>query len=94
MKLNTKMGTSEMILTIADGNHEALNCLIKLVQTRYGLLELLLLDTLEIYGDDIENLWKNHCNEYMPDFLALLREFRQGKYSKKEIHEKLLTENI
>ena len=94
MKLSKKMSTSEMIITIADGNQEALNCLVNLVQTRYGLLELLLLDTLEIYGDDIEILWKHQCNESMTDFLALLRDCRHGKYSKEEIHAMLEEEDF
>ena len=94
MKLSKNMGTSEMIMTIADGNQKALECLVRLVQTRYGILEVLLLDTLEIYSDDIEILWSHHCSESMPEFLTLLREFRHGKYSKEEIHEMISEESF
>ena len=94
MKTSKNMGTSEILMTMADGNSNALECLVKLVKTRYGLLEVLLLDALEIYGDNIEILWNHHCSESMPDFLALLREFRHGKYSKEEIHEMLSEESF
>ena len=94
MKLNAKMGTSDMIIAMAEGNPGALSCLIELVKTNYGFLDLLVLDRMEVYGEKIYILWNDCCSRNMTVLKEYLRSFRRGEVSKEKIHETLSTEKM
>jgi len=81
------MSLKDVVLAMGEGNPGALNVLIRLIQEAEsidpdgamgGFGTILLLDSLNIYGGDIWNLWKCVCGEDMVKMIAVLRAYQLG----------------
>ena len=76
----------DVVMKMSDGNRGAMSVCTQIVQQADGidpmgvpgLIYLLHLDTLEIYGPRIWMLYKDVCHHSMTDMLGLLRGYQLG----------------
>lgn len=84
------MTLEEVIITMADGNPGAIACMMQMMNNSpMAMLDILYLDSMEIYGEKIYMLWNDCCNKDMEKLDATLKYFRSGKISKEKILENL-----
>lgn len=88
MKLSRNMTLQQVILTMANGDSNAMSCLINLLSKPSGMLDVFLLDSLEVYEKKICNLFAC-CNNNLDKVQETIQIFRKEMYTKEEIHEHL-----
>ena len=90
-RITASMSVQDMLITMCDGNHGAFTCMIGMIQDdpMTGMLDILLFDTLGIYGSKIYMVWNDCCGRDMEKFKETLRAFREGKFTEEEIHKNL-----
>lgn len=95
-KFNGTESTMEMLVAMAEGNPGAATVLAQTINHKWknnipGLLVVLHLDDLEIYGSDIWVLYKNCCGEDLDKMGDVIHASVTGKLSAADI--KLHIEN-
>lgn len=90
-RITANMSVQDMLITMCDGNPGALTCMMKMIQDDHmtGMLDILLFDSMGIYGSKIYMIWNDCCGRDMEKFKETLRAFREGKFTEEEIHENL-----
>ena len=93
MKLDERIkltdSTMDVIIKMSDGNPDAMNVLMQMLQPNKidpdnglgGLGAILMLDSLGIYGTDIYVLNSNICERNLAKMLAVLRAVQLGLFS-------------
>lgn len=90
-KISVEMDTMDVLYIMSEGNPGALTCIMQMMQIdpMAGMMNLLLLDNLEVYGAKIYMIWNDSCKRDLKKFNETLQAFREGRFSKEEIHENL-----
>ena len=90
-RIKANMSVQDMLITMCDGNLGALTCMMEMLldDPMTGMMDILLFDTLGIYGSKIYMVWNDCCRRDMGKFKETLRAFREGKFTKEEIHGNL-----
>ena len=90
-RLTSNMSMEDMLITMCEGNPGALTCMMQMIQTdpMTGMLDILLFDSLGIYGSKIYMVWNDCCGRDMAKFKETIQAFRKGKFTEEEIHENL-----
>lgn len=90
-RITANMSVQDMLITMCDGNPGALTCMMEMIQDNpmTGMLNILLFDSMGIYGSKIYMVWNDCCGRDMEKFKETLRAFREGKFTEEEIHENL-----
>ena len=89
-RISAHMSMQDILITMSDGNPGALTCMMQMIQTDpMALLDILLFDSIGIYGSKIYMLWNDCCDRDMEKFKQTIQAFREGKFSEEEIHENL-----
>jgi len=90
-RITGNMSVKDMLVTMCDGNPGALTFMLQLVQAEpvTGVMDILLFDSLGIYGSKIYMLWNDCCRRDMVKVQETITAFRLGKFSREEIHENL-----
>lgn len=87
-RLKLSMSFTEMVLAMTEGNKGAMSVIMKLSAHSKeidpdafggGLSNILLLDTLNIYGWRIWGLFKDVCKENLTLMIAVLRAYQMGQ---------------
>lgn len=88
------MSLQEILHSMAAGNASALECMkLLLADNSFAYLDILMFDSMQIYGEELSILWKECCSCDMAKFKATIELFRKGRVSERVIHEKLSQEN-
>lgn len=87
-RINLADSTMSVVLKMSDGNPGAMNVIIEMLQPESskidpdsvigGMMKLLSLDTLGIYGTDIYVLHNDICGRDMSKTFAVLRAYQLG----------------
>ena len=86
-KITSNMSTMDVIMTMSEGNPEALNVIMEMLQSPNGGMDILFLDIMNIRGSKINKL-KNDCCERNDDkFNRTLMMFRTGTFTEEEIQQ-------
>ena len=89
-RITADMNMQDMLFTMSEGNPGALTCMMQMMNSDpMALLDILLFDSLGIYGSKIYMVWNDCCDRDMVKFKETIQAFREGKFSKEEIHENL-----
>lgn len=90
-RITANMSVQDMLITMCDGNPGALTFMMEMIQDdpMTGILDILLFDSMGIYGSKIYMVWNDCCGRDMEKFRETLRAFREGKFTEEEIHENL-----
>lgn len=90
-KLNANMSTMDMILTMSEGNPGAMNVTMQMIQdpNPRGVLDILLLDSLDIRGSKIYMLWSDCSGKDMEKYYRTLMMLRCGTFTEEQIHSNL-----
>ncbi len=89
-RITADMSVKDMLMAMSDGNSGAVICMCQMLESDpMACLDILLFDTMGIYGFEIFKLWNNCCNRDMRKFMKTIQAFRKGKFTKEEIHENL-----
>ena len=75
------------IIKISEGNPGALTCMMELLEDRMGYNFMLMLDSLEIYGEKIYMLWNDCCDRDITRMKLIIKNWQQGYITMEEIHE-------
>lgn len=69
-RITANMNMQDMLITMSEGNPGALTCMMQMIQTdpMTGMLEILLFDSLGIYGSKIYMVWNDCCGRDMGKF--------------------------
>ena len=90
-RIKPNMNLEQMLTVMAEGNPGALVCMVGLLRSGpTGFMDIMYLDTLGIYGAKIYMLWNDSCEQNMCKFKQTLWAFRQGKFTREQIHENLM----
>ena len=85
------MDTMCLIIAMSEGNPGAVTCMMKMIEKTdwYGELDgvvlILYLDTIGIYGSQIYMLWNDCCDRNLEKLELVLRNFQMGKLTAQEI---------
>lgn len=87
-RINYNMSAIQMLVAMADGNPGAVSVMTQMLQKGNeidpeamlggGLMAILDLDTMGVYGSDIWVLYKDICGESVPMTIGLLRAVQMG----------------
>ena len=90
-RVQATMTFDEVISAMSEGNPGAIECIaLMFLDDPYGtMLDLLLLDSLEIYGSKLYMIWNDCCDRNVKKMKKTLEAFRKGQFSKEEIHKNL-----
>ena len=89
-RITAEMTMEDVLITMAEGNPSALTCLLGMITSDpRALIDILLFDSMGIYGTKIYMLWNDCCDRDMEKFKKTIQAFREGKFSEREIHENL-----
>ena len=89
-RITADMSLQEILLTMSEGNPGALTCMMQMMNfDPMALLDILLFDSIGIYGSKIYMVWNDCCGRDMGKFKETIQAFREGKFSEEEIHENL-----
>ena len=89
-RITAGMSMTEMLITMSEGNPGALTCMMQMISSDpKALLDILLFDSMGIYGSNIYMVWNDCCGRDMAKFKETIQAFREGKFSEAEIHENL-----
>ena len=90
-RITANMSIQDMLITMCEGNPGALSCMMEMIQTDpvNGFMDILLFDSLGIYGSKIYMVWNDCCGRDMEKFKETLKAFREGRFTEEEIHENL-----
>ena len=89
-RITANMTVEDMLIIMSEGNPGALTCMMQMIKfDPEALLDILLFDSIGIYGSKIYMLWNDCCDRDMKKFKETIQAFRDGKFSEKEIHENL-----
>ena len=84
------MTVEDVIITMAEGNPGAITCMVELINGWVMTLpDILLLDSMGIYGGKLYMLWNDCCGRDNEKFKKTLQAFHEGKFTEEEIHENL-----
>jgi len=76
----------EAVTKMAEGNPGAIQALCELIKSDPdGILRMLYLDTLGIYGTDIYILWSDQCGRDVTKFANLLTAAQVGKFDQQRL---------
>lgn len=89
-RITTDMSMQDMLITMSEGNPGALTCMMQMMNSdSMALLDIMLFDSIGIYGSKIYMVWNDCCGRDMRKFKETIQAFREGKFSEEEIHENL-----
>lgn len=89
-RITADMSFQDMLITMSEGNPGALTCMMQMMNSDpMALLDILLFDSMGIYGSKIYMVWNDCCGRDMAKFKETIKAFREGKFSEEEIHENL-----
>ena len=87
-KLTMNTPLIDMVSIMSEGNPGAVHVITQLVKTsQVGIIKVLTLDELEIYGSDIWVLFKDCCNESTLKVTDVLTATLSGKISVEQLKE-------
>lgn len=94
-RINTRMNMEQIFNAMSDGNQEAISCMKQMVRNDMvsAIRDLFLLDSLNIYGEQICKLWKECCGQNARKFKATIKAFRERRYTPEQIAENLSHQN-
>ena len=89
-RITANMTIKEVLITMSDGNPGALTCMMTMLDSDpLALLDILVLDSLEIYGSKLYMLWNDCCDRDMAKLKKTIQYLNSGAISKEEIHSNL-----
>ena len=90
-RITSDMSIEDMLITMSEGNPGALTCMMEMLQNDplSAISNIMLFDTLGIYGSKLYMVWNDCCGRDMEKFEKTLQAFREGKFTQEEIHENL-----
>ncbi len=88
-KLTANMSLMDMMMVMSQGNPGALTVLMQMMENPNGILDIVLLDSLDIRGSKIWMLYSDSCNQDMGKFQRTLMALRSGAYTTEEIQDNL-----
>lgn len=89
-RITADMSFQDMLITMSEGNPGALTCMMQMLNSDpMALMDILLFDSMGIYGSKIYMVWNDCCGRDMAKFKETIQAFREGKFSEEEIHENL-----
>jgi hypothetical protein len=96
-KIGLEMTTMEAVIAMSEGNPGAMVALVEIMKKQdwygntEGLMFMLYLDDLEIYGENIHKLYKYVCNFDLNTFELVIRNYQMGNFNKEDIYKGLQT---
>ena len=90
-RITDNMSIEDMLIEMCEGNPGALTCMMQMLQSDFvdGIHDIMLFDSLGIYGPQIYMVWNDCCGRDMGKFKETINAFREGKFTNEEIHENL-----
>lgn len=88
-RINASMSTMEVVMTMSEGNPGAMSVIMNMIATPKGLLDLLLLDSLDIRGSHLYMLNNDCCGRSPERFDRTLMMLRSGVFTEEEIRANL-----
>ena len=89
-RITADMTMMDMLITMSEGNPGALTCLMQMLESDpMAMLDILLFDSMGIYGSKIYMVWNDCCGRNMEKFKKTIQAFREGKFTEQEIHDNL-----
>lgn len=88
-KITEDMNMMDMMMVMSEGNPGALTVLMQMMQDFNGILNILLLDSLNIRGSKIWGLYSDCCGKNVGKFNRTLMALRVGTYTQEEIQGNL-----
>lgn len=88
-KITGDMNMMDMMMVMSEGNPGALTILMQMLQSPKGLLDILLLDSLDIRSGKIWMLYSDCSNKDMGKYNRTLMALRCGAYTQEEIQGNL-----
>lgn len=89
-RITADMSVQDILITMSEGNPGALTCMMQMMTSDpMALLDILLFDSMGIYGSKIYMVWNDCCGRDMAKFKETIQAFREGKFTEEEIHENL-----
>ncbi len=74
VRIKLEMSTQDVIVAMCDGNPGAINVCCQLIKTdEHGLMDVLRMDTAQIYGPNIWVAYKDICDEDIEEMRQRLR---------------------
>lgn len=93
-RIGLKDSTTDLIVKMAEGNPGAVSAIVYILEggsridpqaAMGGMGKVLLLDTWEIYGEDIYTLWNDKCERSLRKMLILMRSCQLGNFSNSKL---------
>lgn len=89
-RIHARMTMEKVLAMMSESDPGALKCLVGMIQTGpQGLMDILLLDDLGIYGTKVYMLWNDSCGRDMEKLKCTMQAFREGKFTREQIHANL-----
>ena len=88
-KIKGNMSITEVVMTMSGGNPSVMAVIVKMLEKPAGMLDILMLDSLDIRGTQLYMLC-NDCCDCNPDkFRRTLMMIRCGTFTQEQIHANL-----
>ena len=88
-KINGSMNMMEMVMAMSEGNPGTMSVIMGMMQNPAGLLDILMLDSMDIRGSHLYMLNSDCCRRDPAKFKRTLMMFRSGVFTQEQIHENL-----
>lgn len=88
MKIKADMTVLDTCMAMGEGNPGAIVCVIEMMNQGM-LLDLLMLDTKEVYGEKLYMLWNDCCDRDMEKYKKTLELIRTGAITDEQLHANL-----
>lgn len=90
LRINASMTVIDAIIAMCEGNPGALDCMMQMMESyNEAMHDILLFDSLAVYGEKIYMLWNDCCSRDMSKFRKTIQAIRAGRISEEELHENL-----
>ena len=88
-KINGNMNMMEMVITMSEGNPGAISVIMGMMQDPTGLLDILMLDSMDIRGSHLYMLNNDCCQRDPAKFKRTLKMLRLGVFTQEQIRKNL-----
>lgn len=88
-KINNKMDIEEMVLVMSEGNPGAVMVLVDMLSDFTGMLDILMLDSMDIRGSRLYKLNNDCCGRDLKKFRRTLMMMRDGVFTQEQIYSNL-----
>ena len=80
LRIKNGMSLEEVMFALSDGNYEAMLSVAEIFVLPAGMVYLIELDILGVYGEELDTFWNEYCKRDLDSLDAIMQAFYTDEY--------------